>query len=208
MFGRGASGVGNPEVTDAERRAADAVKFGHVHEVDYAKARVRVLIGDEDDEDGHQITGWLPMAGGRASGDADWHPLEVDERVVVLSEAGELQNGIVLPAAIYSDETPAPGDKAGLWRKIFADGASIEYDRDTGAFLVEAISTATLRVGESSVEVTEEAITLTVGGVSMTISGEGVAIEGGSITHDGKNIGKDHKHSGVQAGGAQSGEPV
>jgi phage baseplate assembly protein V len=138
VVGRGRSGVGHPEITDSERRHADQVKAGKVQEVDYANAKVRVLIGDEDDEDGHLVTGWLPMPGARARNDREWHPLEVGERVMVLSESGELQNGVVIPAGIYSDDDPAPGNKAGLWRKLFQDGGEIQYDRDTGEFLINA----------------------------------------------------------------------
>jgi phage baseplate assembly protein V len=209
MIGRRASGVGNPEITDSERRHAAHVMRGTVRQVRYTNPpAVRVAIGDEDDDDGHLLTGWLPMAGGRAGGDSDWHPLEVGEGVVVLSESGEAQNGVVIPAGFYSDDNPAPGDKAGLWRKRFRDGASIEYDRDSGAFLIDAKSSATLKVAESSVVISDGQIVLSVGGVSLTISSDGFAFEGGDLTHSGKNVGKDHRHLGVQAGSDQSGEPV
>jgi phage baseplate assembly protein V len=187
-FGRGSHGVGSPEITDSERRHADQIKFGTVHEADYARARLRVLIGDEDDPDGHLITGWLPMPGARARNDTDWHPLEVGERVAVLSESGETQNGVVIPAGVYCDENPANGDKAGLWRKTFQDGGVVEYDRDSGEFLVDAVTKATIKVEDSTVVVDASSITLTVGGVTLTVSDAGVAIQGGQVTHNGKNI--------------------
>lgn len=201
MFGRDGAGVGNPEMNDSERRHADVVKFGVVAEARYTNPpAVRVRIGDEDDADGHLVTGWLPMGGGRARGDADWHPLEEGERVVVLSESGELQNGMVFPAALYSDEDPAPGDKAGLWRKKFADGGVIEYDRETGEFLVEAEAFATLRVGDSELRVESGKITISVGGVALEVSGSGIKMTGGTVDHDGKNVGKTHTHGGIQSG--------
>lgn len=209
MIGRGASGVGNPEINDSERRHADQIKFGRVAEVRYTNPpAVRVAIGDEDDEDGHLLTGWLPMAGGRAKGDSDWHPLEVDERVMVLSESGEIQNGMVMPAALYTSDNPAPGDKAGLWRKRFSDGATIEYDRDSGAFLVDAKTTATVQVSDSSVVVTDGKVTLAVGSISLEISSSGFKFTGGTIKHDGKSIDKTHTHTGVTAGSGVSGPPV
>lgn len=209
MIGRRASGVGNPEITDSERRHAAHVMRGTVRQVRYTNPpAVRVAIGDEDDDDGHLLTGWLPMAGGRASGDSDWHPLEVGEGVVVLSESGEPQNGVVIPAGFYSDDNPAPGDKAGLWRKRFMDGASIEYDRDSGAFLIDAKNSATLRVNGTSIAVTDGQIVLSTGGASLTISSDGFAFDGGDFTHGGKNVGKDHVHSQVKVGTDQSGQPV
>jgi phage baseplate assembly protein V len=180
MIERDARGVGNPEVNDSERRHAGAVKFGVVREADYAGARVRVAIGDEDDDDGHVVTGWLPMLGGRARGDTEWHPLEVGERVVVLSESGELQNAVAMPAAIYSNDDPAPGGKAGLWRKKFADDSVIEYDRGSGEFLVDAKSKITLRVGSSFIEITDSSIKLVAGGASIEVGGGGLGGGGGS----------------------------
>jgi phage baseplate assembly protein V len=213
------AGVGAPEITDSERRHADVVKFGVVKEVDYSTARVRVTIGDEDDENGHLVTGWLPMAGGRARGDSDWHPLEEGERVMVLSESGELQNGMVLPAGLYSDEDPAPGDKAGLWRKKFADGATLEYDRESGELAFTAMQQAVIKVGGATITVTDGQIVLSAGGVTFTVgdgeavsSGpirgqDGLEVTGGEFTHNGKNVGSDHTHTGVEPGGGLSGPP-
>lgn len=235
-FQRGAHGVGDPEKTDLERRAADVVKFGTVKEVDYTRARVRVTIGDPDDDEGHLLTGWLPMAGGRAKGDSDWHPLEIGEHVMVLSESGEVQNGMVLPAARYSDDNPAPGAKAGLWRKKFQDGASIEYDRDSGEFLIDAKAKSTIKadgativsapdqikltIGGATITMTDGQIVLSAGGSSFTIGGggatstgpirgqDGLEVTGGVFTHDGKNVGKDHTHTGVQPGSGLSSIPA
>lgn len=206
-FERSRHGVVGPGESESERRSAGLVNFGKVHEVDYANARVRVLVGDEDDDEGHLITAWLPMPGARAGGDSDWHPLEVGERVAVLSPSGETQTGMVLPAGLYCDDNPAPGAKAGLWRRQFQDGGAIEYDRDTGEWLVEGMAKATVKVGDSTLVTEPDAITLTVGGVTLRVSGEGVAITGGAVTHDGKNIGKDHRHTNVQPGGGVSGVP-
>lgn len=46
-----------------------------------------------------------------------------------------------------------------------------------------------------------------VSGGSLNVDAN-LAISGGSVTHSGKDIGKAHKHSGVTAGGAQTGAPV
>jgi phage baseplate assembly protein V len=103
------------------------------------------MIGDEDDDEGHLVTGWLPMPGARSKNDSDWHPLEVGEGVVVLSPSGELAKRRRAPGGLYTDDDPAPGDKAGLWRRKFQDGGSIEYDRDSGEWLVTGMSKAASR---------------------------------------------------------------
>lgn len=156
-------GVGNPEITDAERRIADVVKTGTVVAVDYAKALARVGIGDADDPEGYIETGWLPFKGARACGDeGEWWPIEVGEVVEVHAEGGELQNGIIAPGSLYTTENPAPGAKAGLWRRRFKNGAVIEYDRDTGAMTLDATEAGslTLRGGGVSIVLANGVITL------------------------------------------------
>jgi phage baseplate assembly protein V len=207
QFERSRHGIAGFRANDGERRHAGAITFGTVHEADYAKARVRVLVGDEGDDEGHLITGWLPMPGLRAQNDFDWHPLEVGERVAVFSESGETQNGVVLPAGVYCADNPAPGNKAGLWIRRFKDGGVITYDRDTGEWLVEGMSKATVKVSDSTVVVDHDSITLTAGGVTLKVSSAGVDITGGTVTHDGKNIGKDHTHTQVEPGDGFSGPP-
>lgn len=154
--------VANPEMNDAERRLADLVKVGRVVEVDYSAALARVGIGDEEDPEGYVLTGWIPWKGGRAGGDTEWHPPEVGEVVEVHSEGGELQNGIIQPGALYTEESPAPGDRAGLWRKRFKDGAIIEYDRETHEMTLDATDAGavTLRAGGCEVTLRDGVITL------------------------------------------------
>ena len=192
LVSRGPSDVSSPELDDSDRRSSDIVKFGVVAEADYATARVRVRIGDEEDEDGSLVSDWLPMAGGRARGDADWHPLEIGERVMVLSESGELQNGMVLPAALYTDDDPAPGNRAGLWRKRFANGASIEYDRSSGAMLFDATAAGTivLKAGGCIIALADGVITIKAGevvtdGITRLNKGTRGAVFRGSKDSDG-----------------------
>lgn len=118
-------GVSDPEATDIDRRAQDVVKFGKIKEVDYKRQppAYRVLIGDENDEDNHNITDWLPAGGMRAKGDRETHFLEKGEKVVLLAEGGELATAQVYPAGTYTPENEdekETTDKAGVWRKIFA----------------------------------------------------------------------------------------
>jgi phage baseplate assembly protein V len=143
--------------------------------------------------------------------------------VLVLAEGGELQNGIVMPAGLYSDDNPAPGDKAGLWRKQFGDDGKIEYDRDSGEFMVDAKGkatlkvsdttaviedgTITLKVSDTTITVTDGKIALAVGGTKLEITSSGAVFTGGTVKHDGKSIDKTHMHTGVTAGGGVSGPP-
>jgi hypothetical protein len=62
QFERTRHGVAGFAASDADRRHAGAIEFGKVHEADYPKRRLKVLIGDEDDEDGHCHHGLAPHA--------------------------------------------------------------------------------------------------------------------------------------------------
>lgn len=163
-------GVGDPEVTDLDRRTQDVVKRGVVEEVDYAKARLRVGIGNRDDEDDWIVTDWLPMAGGRSKGDRDWHPLEKGEKVVLLSEGGDLSTATVVPAGTYNEENDdekANGDKAGVWRKTFANGAEVSYDRTSGTLTLDATDGGDAIIKAGGCSLTMKGGTLTMTGANF-----------------------------------------
>lgn len=169
-------GVGSPEMTEAERRVTDLVRHGRVIETKYddpSAPRVKVGIGDPDDEGGYIKTGWLPIMVGRSN---EWSPLKVGESVTVLSEAGEIQAGVVVPGAIHNEEMPAPGDRVDLWRKQFADGSVIEYDEAAGALKFTAKTKVDVQVGDASIHIEDGSIVLSAGGETYTIgSGSGGA---------------------------------
>lgn len=203
------AGVGSPEQTENERRLADLIKVGRVVEADYALARVRVGIGDPEDPEGYILTGWLPMSGGRSD---EWNPPQIGEAVTVLSEGGELQNGVVLPGSIYNTDHPAVGARGDLWRKDFRDGSSVEYDL--------ASKTMRTAVGDALIVMSEGAIALSAGGTTLTIDSDGVTtsgkiigqagleISGEPFVHNGKDVGAEHRHIGVQTGSGTSGVPA
>jgi phage baseplate assembly protein gpV len=191
-------GVSDPEASDIDRRAADVVKFGKVHEVDYKRTppSYRILIGDEKDEDNHIITDWLPAGGGRAKGDRETHFLEVGEKVILFAEGGELATAAVHPAGTYTeeDDEKATTDKPGVWKKIFQKPKSkddqgggegqgnqgeqsgkeneilgeISYDRETGDWLVKGLADK--------------------GSITLEGSGCSIVMKDGTITLKAKNV--------------------
>lgn len=216
--------VGHPEQTENERRLADIVKTGRVVETDYERARVRVGIGDPEDPEGYITTAWLPMAGGRSD---EWNPLQVGEAVTVLSESGELQNGVVLPGSIYNSDNPAVGNRGDLWRKDFRDGSSMEYDLGSKTMKLgvgQATTTLTENsivhaLGGASVTITEDSIVLSAGGQTFTVGGggavssgrirgdDGLEVTGEPFTHNGVDVGEEHRHEDVEPGNGLSGKP-
>lgn len=214
MFARDAgrtAGVGGPDVSEAERRLAGMVKTGKVTAVDYAdtsKPRVRVGIGDEADDEGYIETDWLPIKHGRSN---EWNPLKVGEWVEVSAEAGDLANATV-GHALHTEDNPAPGNRADLYRKTFANGGMVEYDEAAGAMALKAPTSilaqvqpqaeeggdpppaarvfletdkVTVAFGDNASIVLEEGkITLKAGDTQYVLDGSTHAFTGGDATFD------------------------
>ncbi|AWY44502.1 phage baseplate assembly protein V [Pseudomonas putida] len=182
------------------RLLENLIRFGTIAEVQMKPPRVRVKTGD-------LLTAWLPWIALRAGLDQEWDPPTVNEQVILFSPSGLLANGVAL-TGIFSDEHPANGDRAGLQRRTYRDGAVIEYD--SVAHHLRAV-------------LPEE-------GTSELISKGGIHIVG-PITHEGdytqtgnQNVtGKvtvsedviaanislvNHPHGGVKSGSDQSGKPL
>lgn len=102
------------------RLLENLVRLGTIAEVDEAAARVKVKTGT-------LVTAWLPWLTPRAGADREWNPPSVDEQVVLLSPSGQLANGVAI-CGLFSDQIPANGERDGLHRITYRDGAVIEYD--------------------------------------------------------------------------------
>ncbi|HDS1759940.1 MULTISPECIES: phage baseplate assembly protein V [Pseudomonas] len=187
-------------IAELNRLLENLVRLGTIAEVQHAPPRVQVRTGGI-------LTTWLPWLALRAGADREWDPPTVDEQVILLSPSGQLANGIAI-TGLFSDQIPANGDRAGLKRRTYADGAVVEYD--SVAHHLRAI--------------------LPSGGTSEVISDGGIRIVG-DIVHEGnytqtgnqKVTGKvevsidviaagislvEHVHGGVMPGPGKTGSPV
>lgn len=143
MFGRDAvrtGGVGDPEVTDLDRRAQDLIKFGVIEEVDLKRdiPAYRVLIGDKSDEDNHIITDWISAPLARTQGSKDGHFLEKGERVALLSEGGDLATSRIMPAGLVTKDNKPPTREPDEWKRRFENGAVVGYNPKTGELTLDA----------------------------------------------------------------------
>lgn len=102
------------------RLLENLIRFGVIAAVQMKPPRVKVKTGE-------LTTAWLPWLALRAGSDREWDPPTLDEQVILLSPSGQLANGVVI-TGLPSDHIPANGDRAGLHRRTYADGAVIEYD--------------------------------------------------------------------------------
>ncbi|MDF0732323.1 phage baseplate assembly protein V [Pseudomonas entomophila] len=148
------------QIAELARLIENLIRIGTVAEVQIMPPRVRVKTGKI-------ITAWLPWFALRAGNAKEWDPPTVGEQVVLFSPSGQLGQGMAL-TGLYSDANPANGDRAGLHRRTYADGAVVEYD--SVAHHLNA--------------------TLPAGGTTNLVSDGGIRIIG-PITHEG-----DYTHTG------------
>lgn len=102
------------------RLLENLIRFGTIAAVQMDPPRVQVLTGT-------LTTAWLPWLNPRAGADREWNPPTVGEQVLLLSPSGQLANGVAI-TGLFSDQIPANGDRDGLRRCTYRDGAVIEYD--------------------------------------------------------------------------------
>ena len=155
--------MSNARIGELERRLSNAIRPGTVLEADYAKARIRVTMGDN-------TSAWLPWLTSRAGEDRTWHAPEVGEQVIVMAPGGELSAGYVMPGGIYKNDYPANADKPEISRTTYKDGAIVEYDREAHAHLLQLPEgSATVKVGDDAqTEITPDKITAKVGSDAKT----------------------------------------
>lgn len=187
------------QFAELARLIENLVRLGTVADVQVTPPRVRV-------QTGALTTAWLPWLALRAGTAKEWDPPTVGEQVVLLSPSGVLAQGVAV-TGLFSDENPANGDRTGLHRRTYPDGAVIEYDFHAHLLRAE----------------------LPEGGVSHLVSTGGINIVGpinhqGDYTQQGDQhvtgtvtVSDDviaagislnsHPHGGVQAGNSLSGGP-
>lgn len=108
------------EFAELFRLLNNIIRYGTITGIDYAGTAVRVKTGDNE-------TDWLQWGVRRAGNVREWDPPAVGEQVIILSPGGNLSAGTVYPA-IYSETSPAPASSPTLYRRVFPDGAVLEYD--------------------------------------------------------------------------------
>ncbi|AGE26912.1 phage baseplate assembly protein V [Pseudomonas poae RE*1-1-14] len=188
------------EFAALSRMLENLIRFGVIAAVQMEPPRVQVKTGA-------LTTAWLPWLTLRAGADREWDPPTVDEQVILFSPSGQLANGVVI-TGLPSDHIPANGNRPGLHRRTYADGAVIEYDsvaHHLNAILPDGGTTNLVSKGGINLvgDITHQGDYIQKG--NQTISGKvSVSID---VVADGVSLVK-HPHTGVKSGGDQSGGPV
>jgi len=194
-----------PPQEDIPADLASMIRVGTVLSVDLAEARCIVRFGDPDDPDPAQ-TGPIRWLTPRAGLTRVWSPPSVGEQVLLLCPDGQIGAAVAIMGIVQDAFPPLGSTTAEVIE--FADGARITYDPELSELV------ASLPAG-GKVDITADGgITLrgdvTIEG-NLAVSQSATVAE--TLTADEDMIGggislKTHKHGQVQAGSAQSGEPV
>lgn len=209
-----------PALGEHDRMLANLLMIGVVAELDEAAARVTLDVCG-------LRTDWLPWIVRRAGPDAEWWAPEVGEQVLVACPCGDPSQGVIV-GSIYQQDFPAPAAAKTVRRVTFADGSSVEYDREANRLQVDVAGAGLVVVNcATATVVATESVTLDTPATrctgnlqvdgSMNVDGESTMqgsldVQGSTtlkgITSNGVDIGSTHKHSGVEPGGGQTGNPV
>lgn len=181
------------------RMLENLIRLGVIAEVQMVPPRVKVKTGE-------LTTAWLPWLALRAGADREWDPPTVDEQVILISPSGQLANGVVI-TGLPSDNIPANGDRPGLHRRTYADGAMIEYDsvaHHLNATLPDSGTTSLVSKGGINIigPINHQGDYNQTGNqnvVGLVTVSEDVVAAGISLVK--------HLHGGVLVGGATTGKP-
>lgn len=182
------------------RLLENLIRFGVIAAVQMEPPRVQVTTGK-------LTTACLPWLALRAGTDREWDPPSLGEQVMLFSPSGQLANGIVV-TGVFSDHIPANGNRAGLHRRTYADGTVIEYDsvaHHLNATLADGGTTNLISTGGINLvgDITHQGDYIQTG--NQTVTGQvQVSID---VIAAGVSLVK-HPHTGVKAGGDQSGAPI
>lgn len=182
------------------RRLENVVRRGTIAHVDLKAARVRVTTGQN-------TTDWLPwlaLRAGGIDGGRHWHPPVVGEQVLLLSQGGDLAQGIAL-LGLYSNAMPQGSDIPGHER--------MDWDGDNwwewlhGAFSMHCLESITLQVADSCrLRMTPEAMYITVGGAALTVTPQRITSNVDIIAQGISLV--QHKHTGITTGLSKTGKPT
>lgn len=190
---------GMNDFAQINRLLENLVRLGTVAEVDHQAVRVKV-------QSGRLLTGWLPWLTLRAGDDREWNPPTEGEQVVLLSPSGQTANGVAI-AGLFSDQHPANGDRPGLHRRTYRDGAVIEYDsiaHHLRAILPEGGSTELVSTGGITItgDITHQGNYTQTGNQTVT----GTVTVSDDVLAAGISL-KTHTHGQVMPGPGVTGAP-
>lgn len=177
---------------------ATLIRRGVIASVDLAAARCTINYGDPDDDDDLESPPlrWIMPRSGQTS---IWSPPSVGEQALLICPDGQLSAGLILVGITCDAFPPAGNSPEELIR--YPDGAEIAYDPESHVLRAILPAGAEARITAETIRITGN---VEVTG-DITVTGKVTATD--DVLAAGKSL-KSHKHTGVQAGGAQTGAPA
>lgn len=130
------------------RRLNNMIKRGTVHSVQLAPPRVRVSFGTDPVNNTEHLSGWLPWYT-RADGQyQEWCVPAVGAPVTVISEGGDLRNGVVLAGLITDDQRTA-GNSGDVYVTRYGNGTTVSCDTAANAMAITLPDGGTLAITAS-----------------------------------------------------------
>lgn len=127
------------------RRLNNIVKRGTVHSVQLKPPRVRVLFGTDPVNNTEHVSAWLPWYTRADSGCQEWSVPAVGCPATVLSEGGDLRNGVAL-AGLITDDMSLAGENGDVYATRYGTDARVAYDAAAKAMAVSLPEGATLSI--------------------------------------------------------------
>lgn len=179
---------------DAPTDVDALIRVGVVASVDLQGGTCTVRLDDPESGGDDAVTPPVRWLHPRMGETRAWLPPAVGEQGLLFCPGGELGAGVFV-GGLHSNANPPPIDEpVALLR--FNDGAVLSYDPDAHELLMQLPSGATtVLVSDGGVDIQ--------GDVSIT----GTLTASEDVIGGGKSL-KSHRHSGVSAGGSQTGTPV
>lgn len=186
------------------RRLDNLIRYGVIEQTDFTtdpiQPRVRVRTGEI-------LTTWIPIATNRANTDAEHDPVQVGEHIIMLAPSGELAQAVVV-GKLFSTDFPSPDNNPANRRRVYRDGAVIEYNSEThhlNAVLPDGGTVNAVATGGFTFtgDITHHGNYTHNGDLNQTgqqtVSGDVVA---GGISQI------NHLHEGVSSGPSKTSKPV
>lgn len=127
------------EIPETARESLATLQHGLIEEVDAAKARVKVKIPALDD----MVTHWLQWPVASSLENRSYELPDTGTLVSLLLDVQGVEGAII--GALYSEADPPPVTSAAKWHKVFKDGTTLEYDRDSHTLTVDAKGEITIK---------------------------------------------------------------
>lgn len=122
-------------LADLYRRVSQMIKRGVVHSVQASPPRCKVTFGTDPISGDQHVSSWLLWYSPSDSEMQEWNMPAVGSPVTVISEGGDIRNGVVFAGLITDDQSPA-GTSPNQHVTKYSDGAEVTYDSSAHAMTV------------------------------------------------------------------------